>query len=54
MTIQGGDGAEIYALRNNDNLYSIAVIFGTTVANLMSINNLTTNNLIIDQKLIIP
>ena len=44
----------VYTVVAGDNLYQIARRFGTTVAAIMSRNNLTTNLLSIGQKLIIP
>lgn len=44
----------VYTVVAGDNLYQIARRFGTTVAAIMSRNNLTTNLLSVGQKLIIP
>ena len=44
----------IYTVKSGDSLYSIAKRFNTTVDLIKEINNLTTNNLSIEQKLIIP
>ncbi len=44
----------VYTVVAGDNLYQIARRFGTTVAAIMSRNNLTNNLLSIGQKLIIP
>ena len=44
----------IYIVKSGDSLYSIARKFNTSVDNLKQINNLTTNNLSIGQKIIIP
>lgn len=44
----------VYTVVAGDNLYQIARRFGTTVAAIMSRNNLTNNMLSIGQKLIIP
>ena len=44
----------VYTVVSGDNLYQIARRFGTTVAAIMSRNNLTTNLLSVGQKLIIP
>ena len=44
----------IYIVKSGDSLYSIAKKFNTTVDEIKRINNLTTNNLSINQKLIIP
>ena len=44
----------IYTIERGDTLYSIARKFNTTISDITSINNLTTSNLSIGQKLIIP
>lgn len=44
----------IYIVKSGDSLYSIAKRFNTTVDELKKINNLSSNNLSINQKLIIP
>ena len=44
----------IYIVKSGDSLYGIARKFKTTVDELKRINNLTSNNLSINQKLIIP
>ena len=44
----------VYTVVSGDNLYQIARRFETTVAAIMSRNNLTNNMLSIGQKLIIP
>ena len=44
----------VYTVQSGDSLYSIAKKFNTTVDNIKKINNLTSNNLSIGQKLIIP
>ena len=44
----------IYIVKKGDSLYSIANKYGTTVSNLKDLNNLTTNNLSIGQKLLLP
>lgn len=43
----------IYIVKKGDTLYSIANKFGTTVSNIKELNNLTSNNLSIGQRLII-
>lgn len=42
---------EIYTVKKGDNLYSIAKKYGTTVDEIKSLNNLTSNSLEIGQKL---
>ena len=44
----------IYTVKSGDSLYRIAINFNTTVDELKRINNLSSNNLSIGQKLIIP
>ena len=44
----------IYIVKSGDSLYSIARKFNTTIDDIKKINNLTSNNLSINQKLIIP
>lgn len=44
----------VYTVQKGDTLYSIAKKYNTTVDKLMSMNNLTTNLLSINQQLIIP
>ncbi len=44
----------IYIVKSGDSLYAIAKKFNTTVDEIKRINNLTSNLLSIDQKLIIP
>ena len=44
----------IYTVKSGDSLYAIARRFNTTVDSIKNINNLTSNNLSIGQKLIIP
>ena len=44
----------IYTVKKGDSLYGIAKKFNTTVDKIKSANNLTTNNLAIGDKLIIP
>lgn len=43
-----------YTVQNGDTLYGIALKNGTTVEKLKDINNLSTNNLSIGQKLLLP
>lgn len=43
-----------YTVKSGDNLYSIAKKFGTTVSKIKSLNNLTSNNLSLNQVLKIP
>jgi LysM repeat protein len=45
---------ETYVVKKGDTLYGIASTFGATVAELKSLNNLTSNDLKIGQKLKIP
>ena len=44
----------VYIVKSGDSLYSIAKKYETTVNELKSLNNLTSNNLRIGQKLIVP
>ena len=44
----------VYIVKKGDSLYKIASQFNTTVESIMSLNNLTSTNLDIGQKLIIP
>lgn len=44
----------VYIVKSGDNLYSIARKYNTTVSEIKSLNNLTTNNLSIGQELKIP
>ena len=44
----------IYTVKSGDSLYAIARNFNTTVDEIKRLNNLTTNNLSLGQKLIIP
>lgn len=44
----------IYTVKSGDSLYRIAINFNTSVNELKKINNLSSNNLSIGQKLIIP
>lgn len=43
-----------YTVKSGDNLYKIARIYNTTVNEIKTLNNLTTNTLNIGQKLQIP
>lgn len=43
----------VYIVKKNDNLYSIARKYNTSVSNIMNLNNLKSTNLQIGQKLII-
>ena len=44
----------VYTVKSGDNLYSIANEYKTTVSTLMSVNNLTSSNLKLNQQLLIP
>ncbi len=44
----------IYIVKSGDTLYKIARMYNTTVTNLVELNNLSTSNLSIGQKLIVP
>ena len=48
------DNTFIYDVKKGDSLYIIANLYDTTVNELKTLNNLTSNNLSIGQKLIIP
>ena len=48
------DDISSYTVVSGDTLYSIAKKYNTTVSNLKTLNNLSTNNLSIGQKLIVP
>lgn len=48
------DGKEYYQVQKGDTLYSIATKFNITVEELKKINNLTSNEIYIGDKLIIP
>lgn len=50
----GGISSNVYTVSKGDTLYSIAERFNTTVSELKSINNLSSNLLNIGQKLVIP
>lgn len=50
----GNSGTTTYTVQRNDSLWSIAQRFNTTVAELQSLNNLTTNVLQIGQVLRVP
>ena len=47
-------GVSEYIVKSGDNLWSIALKYGTTVEKLKEINKLTTNDLKIGDKLVIP
>ncbi len=44
----------VYTVKSGDNLYSIAQKYNTTVSTLMSVNNLTSSTLKLNQQLLIP
>lgn len=44
---------DTYIVKKGDNLYSIARMFNTTVADIKKLNNLTSNNLSIGQKILV-
>lgn len=44
----------VYTVQSGDNLYSIAQKYNTTVSTLMSVNNLTSSTLKLNQQLLIP
>ena len=46
--------SNIYTVKSGDTLYSIAKKYNTTVTDILDKNNLSTSNLSIGQKLIIP
>ena len=48
------DNQNIYKVQKGDTLYKIANMYGTTVDNLKSLNNLKSNTLSIGQELIVP
>ena len=48
------DGTFTYTVKKGDSLYSIANLYDTNVNTLKSLNNLTSNNLSIGQKLLVP
>lgn len=48
------DGEFIYTVKSGDSLYSISKTYNTTVDEIKSLNNLSSNNLSIGQKLKIP
>lgn len=50
----GTQTPKTYTVQRGDTLYGIAMKNGTTVEKIKDINNLTTNNLSIGQKLLIP
>lgn len=48
------EGTQLYTVKRGDTLYTIANNFNTTVDNIKSLNNLTSNTLSIGQILIVP
>lgn len=48
------DGTQLYTVKQGDTLYTIANNFNTTVDNIKTLNNLTTNTLSIGQILVVP
>lgn len=48
------DNTFTYTVKQGDSLYSIANLYDTSVNTLKSLNNLTSNNLSIGQKLLVP
>ncbi|MDD2434816.1 MAG: LysM peptidoglycan-binding domain-containing protein [Bacilli bacterium] len=60
LTISGTEATEpseettTYIVQRGDNLWSIARRFNTTVSNLKNLNNLTSDNLSIGQRLMVP
>ena len=48
------DNTFTYTVKKGDSLYSIANMYKTNVNTLKSLNNLTSNNLFIGQKLLVP
>ena len=48
------DSTFTYTVKKGDSLYSIANLYDTNVNTLKSLNNLTSNNLSIGQKLLVP
>lgn len=48
------NNSNVYIVKSGDSLYAIARRFNTTVDDIKRINNLSSNNLSINQKLIIP
>ena len=53
-TIQNNPSSNIYTVKSGDSLYSIARKFNVSVDDIKRLNNLTNNNLSINQRLIIP
>ena len=45
---------DYYVVKSGDTLYSIARKYNTTVTDIVKLNDLSTNNLTIGQKLLIP
>ena len=54
FNIQENNNNNIYYVKSGDSLYSIARKFNLTVDDIKKANNLTSNNLAINQKLVIP
>ena len=54
LIVPGTETSEVYTVKSGDNLYNIANKYDTTVEKIQNLNNLTTTNLSIGQKLLIP
>lgn len=54
ITEDSSEDKNIYIVQKGDSLYQIAIKYGTTVDELKKINNLTSNNLSIGQKITLP
>ena len=55
LTIPSSDElSDVYVVQSGDTLYKIAKQYNVTVKDLMDINNLTSNNLSIGQKITVP
>ena len=52
--VESSEEKNTYTVQKGNSLYQIAKEYGTTIDELKKINNLTSNNLIIGQKLILP